>query len=177
MTPLLLTEATKGAGNAGWLDVTGDVVVPMLAIVATVIAGMATYIRQQKANRRDQHRDLFSEALRAIADYQELPYLVRRRSDHSPMTPADLARHASEVQTRLDFYAARIRLESADVADAFDNLVSTTRQEAGAHMTSAWAEPRITSDADMPLGTAYARDRAEAAKAACIKAMQAYLRS
>jgi hypothetical protein len=86
-----------------------------------------------------------------------------------------LARHASEVQTRLDYYVARMRLESDEVADAFERLVTVTRQEAGAQMTEAWEQPRITSDAEMPVGTRYARDRADAEKVACLKVMLAHL--
>jgi hypothetical protein len=174
--PAAVALAAKNtAGGKGWLDIAGDVVVPAVAIVAPLVWAVITYVRQQRANRRDRVRDLFSEALRGVADYQELPYLVRRRSDESPMKPSELARHASEVQTRLDYYVVRIRLESAAVADAFDRLVSVTRQEAGAQMTEAWSQPRIVSDAEMPLGTRYTRERAEGEKAACLAAMQAHL--
>lgn len=181
MIPAFLAAATTApATSAGWVDVAGRVVVPALAALAalaTVIIGILTYVRQQQGNRRDRLRDLFSEALRGVADYQELPYLVRRRSEESPMKPSELARHASDVQTRLDYYVARIRLESDEVADAFDRLVTVTRHEAGAQMTEAWALPRLTSDAEMPLGSRYPRDRAAAEKVACVKVMLAHLAS
>ena len=177
MIPVLLVEAITAGDGRDWLDVTDGVIVPTLAIIGGLLGVVLAYRHQQKENRRVRLRDLFGEALRAIADYQELPYLVRRRSDQSPMTPADLAHHASDVQTRLDYYVARLRLESPDVANPYDALVLATRQEAGAQISSAWAEARVTSDAAMPLGTAYSRERADGAKQPCIEAMQAYLQA
>lgn len=149
--------------------------VPTIAALITVAGGIWTYIRQQREKRRDHLRDLFSQALRAVADYQELPYLVRRRTAEPPMSTSEMIRHISDVQTRLDYYVARIGLESARVAAAYQRLVSSTRREAGSQMTEAWALPRITDDTQIPLGEAYSRDEAENAKEACLEAMQRHV--
>ena len=149
--------------------------VPTIAALITVAGGLLTYIRQQREKRRDQLRDLFSEALRAVADYQELPYLVRRRASDPPMSTSEIIRHISDVQTRLDYYVARIGLESPELATAYQSLVNSTRREAGSQMTAAWGLPRITDDTQVPLGDAYPRDQTESAKEACLEAMQRHV--
>lgn len=161
--------------GVSWIAVAG-VVVPTLAIIATVGLGVWTYRRQQESKHQDHLRDLFSDALRTVADYQELPYLIRRRSDAPPMTTAELTWHVSGVQTRLDYYVTRLALEDDSVGKAFETLVVATRQEAGGQMTEAWHQARITRDEDVPLGSGYTRETADAAKAACSLVMQQYLR-
>jgi hypothetical protein len=151
------------------------ILVPLAVIAITTGVGIWTYARQQRDRRRDALRDLFSEALRAVADYQELPYLIRRRSHETPMTPSELSRHASDVQSRLDFYVARLQLESAELGDAYERLVRAARQEAGSHMSEAWQQPRIGSDEDMSLRLRYPRDSADEQRAMCLPVMREHL--
>lgn len=174
MSLLVLATAAKAQGPS-WLEVAGAVLVPTVVAIITASVAIWTYVQQQRVKRCDALRDLFSEALRAVADYQELPYLVRRRSDETPMTPSEVARHASEVQTRLDFYVARLRLEARVLGEAFESLVRATRQEAGTQISDAWRQPRLASDAEMPLGAGYPRGAADEQKARCIRVMQDHL--
>lgn len=101
--------------------------------------------------------------------------MIRRRSDSQPMTREELTRHASEVQSRLDFYVARLELESQSLGDAYGRLVTVARHEAGAHMTSAWHEVRVDSDAAVPLGAAYERAAADEERCRCVAVMRSYL--
>lgn len=157
------------------LDLTADVLVPTIAAVIAVGVALVTRHFQLRDKRRDDLRKVFSDALAAVADYQELPYLVRRRSEAGPMTAADLTWHASQVQTRLDFFVARLQLESTDLGVAFEQLVRAARLETGAHLTEAWNEPRITADGGMVLGVRYRRDAANAERAACLAVMRRHI--
>lgn len=174
--PATAANAAAEAG-ASWFDVLVGVGIPMVVVVGTIVYGIWSYRRQQRDKHRDNLRDLYSEALRAVADYQELPYLVRRRSDDSPTKPSELTWHASGVQSRLDFYVARLQLESDALGTAYEALVGVTRREAGAHMTAAWHEDRLASDADIPLGAAYPRDGADAERQRCLAVMRQHLAS
>lgn len=175
-TPVAAADAAAEAGTS-WFDVLVGVAIPMVVLVGTIAYGIWSYRRQQRDKHRDSLRDLFSEALRAVADYQELPYLVRRRSDDSPMKPSELTWHASGVQSRLDFYVARLQLESDALGTAYGALVGATRREAGAHMTEAWRENRLASDADIPLGAAYPRNSADQERQRCLAVMRQHLGS
>jgi hypothetical protein len=131
------------------------------------------YVRRNQ--RRDDLRGVFSAALQSVAEYQELPYLIRRRSERSPLTPSDVAARANDVQTRLDYYVARLHFESPELGEAYDALVKAVRSESGRHMSEAWRQPRIANDAEMALGSPYPRDRADRARAHCIHVMQRHL--
>lgn len=157
------------------LDLTADVLVPTIAAAIAVAVALITRHFQVRDKHRDDLRALFSDALAAVADYQELPYLVRRRSDLPPMTTAELTWHASQVQTRLDLFVARLELESTQLGAAFERLVRTARQEAGAHVTEAWNQERISTDGEMVLGARYPRDAADAERAACLALMRAHI--
>lgn len=157
------------------LDLTADVLVPTIAAAIAVAVALITRHFQVRDKRRDDLRALFSDALTAVADYQELPYLVRRRSDLSPMTTAELTWHASQVQTRLDLFIARLELESTQLGAAFEQLVRAARQEAGAHVTEAWNHERISTDGEMVLGAKYPRDAANAERNACLALMRRHI--
>lgn len=173
IAPLL--ELAEAPERVTWLDVsTGDMIPVVVASIAAVIATVI-HVREQRSQRRDRLRETFSEALRAVADYQELPYMVRRRSDSQPMTREELTHHGSEVQSRLDFYVARLELESQPLGDAYGRLVAATRRETGAQITSAWNEDRLDSDAAVPLGIAYERTAADEERRRCVEVMRDYL--
>lgn len=171
----IAAETTDAAASVSWLDISAGILVPILLAIGTIAYGIFMYAHQQRDKRRDGLRDLFSEALRAVADYQELPYLVRRRSDDSPMKPSEVTRHASDVQSRLDYFVARLQLESETLGDAYECLVRATRGEAGPHMSEAWDQDRLTSDADMSLRARYPRDQADAQRSECLKVMREHL--
>jgi len=172
-----LLQQSPGATRATttWLEITKGLIIPVVLAAAAGLVGVWNYLQEQRERRRTVLRDLFSEALRAVADYQELPYLVRRRSDMTPMTPSELARHASDIQIRVDYYIARLRLEASSLGDSYKRLVGVTRQEAGAHISAAWTQPRIEADEDMPLRARYPRDRADTERSACLAVMHDYL--
>lgn len=164
------------AGAVNWHETFwGAIAVPMAAAALAALVAVWGYRREQWTKRRDALRTLFSEALRAVSDYQELPYLIRRRSKTSPMTAAELIARASDVQTRLDLHVARLQLESSELGEAYLHLVRTVRSEAGPQMTDAWRSPTIRSDKGVPLGLAYPRDATERARAACLVVMRAHL--
>jgi hypothetical protein len=91
------------------------------------------------------------------------------------MTREELTRHAREVQSRLDFYVARLELESSALGEVFGRLVSATRREAGAQMSQAWASPRITDDDRVPLGVAYDRTSANEERRRCLSVMRTHV--
>lgn len=157
------------------LDVTTDVLVPTITAALAVVVALVARHLQLRDKRRDDLRALFSDALAAIATYEELPYLVRRRSDAPPMTSAELTWHASQVQTRLDYFVARLELEATELGSAYELLVRAARQETGAHVSEAWGQPRITADTEMPLGSRYPRDAVDAQRTACLAVMQSHL--
>lgn len=149
--------------------------VPIAAagLAATVVVGGYLYERRNK--RRDDLRTLFSDALETVAEYQELPYLVRRRADSSPMTTAELSAKISAVQTRLDFFAARLSLEAEEVGSTYVQLVKTIRAESGSQVSEAWRAERLREDSAVPLGSAYPRTKGEEAKTKCLQVMQGYV--
>lgn len=169
------TEAATKTAGPSWFDILVGVGTPVIVLMGTIAYGIWSYRRQQQDKHRDGLRDLFSEALRAVADYQELPYLVRRRSDHSPMKPSELTWHASGVQSRLDYYVARLQLESDALGDSYASLVGATRREAGAQMTESWREERLATDGEIPLGAAYPRDSADQERQRCLASMRLHL--
>lgn len=153
-----------------------NVLVPIVAAVLAACVVVGGYLYERRNKRRDDLRELFSDALEAVAEYQELPYLVRRRSDSSPMTTADLSARISAIQTRLDFFTARLSLESEEVGLTFENLVRVVRSESGSQISEAWRADRLAEDSLMPLGMSYPRSKGEEAKTETLKMMQAYLR-
>lgn len=141
------------------LDAGGAVLIAAALQVITTIVGTivvacfgVSYRRQQSLARAERRSRIHAEAIQAVHDYLEAPYRVRRR-DGSPEARMALAEAVSDIQSRLRYYDALLRLEStASVADAFADAVAAARREAGAAITEAWKSPPTKRDEDVPIG-------------------------
>lgn len=126
---------------------------PLVVIVSAasslVVAGVAGWWRAHREDvaRRQEH---FANALAAVAEYCEFPYVVRRRGASDPERERlRISSELRDVQQRIAFYQAWLRTESHDVADAYDHLVAEVRKVAGGQMHDAWTRAPIVSDEEM----------------------------
>lgn len=144
------------------------------ALVAAVVAVLG--YRAQQGHARDERRAaMYAEALRAVEDYLEGPYRIRRR-DGSPEQRAQITTWLSDVKSRINYHRALMDLHApGDVGQYYDDFVLTARREAGPQMTAAWSEPPTLADAGVPLGAAYDRSDSDRARRRVVDAMRAEL--
>ena len=158
--PSALPWTFLGWDASDWATICGALGAGLLAALVAV----SGYILQQRAARRDAHRTMYAEALRAVEDYLEAPYLVRRR-DGSATSRQALVAHISAVQSRLNFYCVWLQMHApAPVHPAYTAYVSAARREAGSQMTTEWRRGPTRHDNQVPLGTAYPRPLSDAAR-------------
>lgn len=126
---------------------------PLVVIVSAasslVVAGVAGWWRAHREDvaRRQEH---FANALAAVAEYCEFPYVVRRRGASDPERERlRISSELRDVQQRIAFYQAWLKADSDHVADAYDKLVAEVRQTMGGEMRDAWTRPPIVSDEEM----------------------------
>ncbi len=173
------TPATKG-GSGGGLDA-GDVIA-IVAVVVSVIGlavtiGVAAYnvLQQQKENRRQERAKAYAEAIRAVEDYLETPYRIRRR-DGSAAVRWELTESISEIQSRINLHADWLAINaSQNVYDAYLAFVHAAKEEAGGQMTAMWAGPVTTTDEQVPLGEPFKQPKSVAAKKVVLEAMKGCL--
>jgi hypothetical protein len=137
-----------------WFDgpVTGDGLITLIAAVLAAVVVMIGYSIQKKQAREAEQAAVYGEAIRAVHDYLEAPYRVRRRDGGSPARMA-ITDHVSDVQSRLAYYETLLRVHApADVGAAFEALVATAKREAGPQMTLAWQGRPTRKDQEVPLG-------------------------
>ncbi len=151
--------------------------------LATIIAGIGAafvaawvavhgYRRQQQAGRRDQRTAMYAEALRAVEDYLEGPYRIRRR-DGGAEQRCQITTWLSDVKSRINYHRALMDLHApGDVAHYYDEFVQAAQREAGPQMTAAWQAPPTIHDADVPLGQAYDRSMSDRARRRVVDAMR-----
>jgi hypothetical protein len=152
-------------------------------IIAAVAAGLLAagvavfgYSRQQRSARRDQRATGYAEALRAVEDYLEAPYRIRRR-DGSSAARMSVATHVSDIQSRISFYTGWLSIHAPhDVRQAYVAFVIAAKQDAGPQMTHAWRSRPTRKDRDVPLGAALPQPRASLARDAVLAAMRRDLR-
>lgn len=169
--PELLVDAARAvsrdaSATSTWLGLSAENWTTIIAAIgaAAIAATVAVvgYSRQQKLARAERLATTFSEALRAVEDYLEAPYRIRRR-DGSHQARMTITNHISEVQSRLKYYGALISLHAnGDVVTAYEQYVSEARATAGPQMTTAWKEAPTRRDRQVPLGRAYPQPTATA---------------
>lgn len=157
-----------GWGASDW----ATILAAFLAALVAALVAVWGYTVQQRAARDDQHRTIYAEALRAVEDYLEAPYLIRRR-DGSAAARRELSTHISDIQSRLSFYCAWLQLHApTEVHSTYSSYVAHARREAGAQMSAAWSGHPIRRDRDVPLGTAYQHPESTRARDVVLAAMR-----
>lgn len=150
------------------------VLVPVIAILGAALTALLTYGLNRRAARRERRALAFSEALRIVEDYAEMPYRIRRR----PGTPEgrhQLTEEVSRIYSRLAFHQALLDIEAPAVADAYRHLVNEAKSEVGPQMKEAWQKEVRSTDAEMNLETGYNRNRVDLARDRCVATMRAEL--
>ncbi len=145
-----------------------------VALGGVVVAFLGYVFHHHKA-RRERKTRAFADALGAVAEYQELPYRIRRRQGSDAATRAAIAERVSDIQVKVTFHLAWLEIESDAVATAYRNLVAAARRESGQHMSTAWSEPLLADDAAMSLCTGYSTPDTDTARAVCLTKMRAHL--
>jgi len=123
------------------------------AVIAAVV-GAAVNVglarRKSREEERARLRTMFAEALEAVAQYKEFPYAIRRRRADQPAEErVRLSEELRGIQARISYYLAWTKMESDDVGQSYDRLVTELRAVAGGACHDAWLAPAATSDAEM----------------------------
>lgn len=150
----------------------GDGIATIVAAILAAAIALIGYSIQQSTTRKERRATIYSEALRAVEDYLEAPYLVRRR-DGSNGSRQNVTTQISEIQSRLSYYCALLDLHAhTQISNAYSELVRTARSEAGPAMSAAWKTRPTTKDKNVPLGQRFERTRSDAARRAVIAAIR-----
>jgi len=148
-----------------WIDgpVTGDGIVTLVAALLAALVVMIGYSIQKQQAREAEQAIAYGEAIRAVHDYLEAPYRVRRRDGGSVARMA-ITDHLSDVQSRLAYYSTLLRVHAPkDVGAAYKQLVATAKAEAGPQLTAAWQERPTRKDQEVPLGAKFDQPLSSAA--------------
>ncbi|MFD5865561.1 hypothetical protein ACFWGP_11445 [Agromyces sp. NPDC127015] len=154
-----------------WIGAGATVLAAVIAAVVVVVG----YVVQQRKARSDRRARNYAEAIRAVHDYLEAPYLVIRR-DGSATARMAVSSTISEIQSRLRFYESLLGIQApAHVAEAYRELVKCARAEAGGHMTKAWRARALRRDRRTPRGERLRHPLSDAAMKRTLDAMRSDL--
>lgn len=153
--------------------ITGDGILAFVAALLAAVVVIGGYAFQKSQARKAEQALVYGEAIRAVHDYLEAPYKVLRR-DGSAGARMAITNHVSDVQSRLAYYSTVLRVHAPeDVRDAYRELVSAARSEAGPQMTAAWRHQPTRRDRDVPLLTRLEQPQSDLALENTIRTMAA----
>ena len=129
--------------------ISGPVAGAVIGLLGIVIG---LWINGDRAERQ-RRRDLHARALNAVLSYAEMPFMIRRRRHESEERSAErvrLSTHFSEVKAEIATCQVLLAADGDQrVAGAYDVLVETARNTAGAEAHQAWIDDPIQTDAEM----------------------------
>lgn len=144
----------------------------MLAAVIAATVAVNAYKAQQREARRQEKATYHAEAVRAVEDFAEAPYRIRRR-DGSAQARREVTQHISDIKSRISFYSAWMAIHGSDSgATAYAGFVCTAQTEAGRQMTTAWRARPTRKDKDVPIGSPLPRVATDLARATLLAAMR-----
>lgn len=145
----------------------------ILAGLLAALVAVLGYAWQQWQARADARAVVYGEALRAVEDYAEAPYVVRRRSGKDAR--ANVTKQISEIQSRLSLYCSLLEISAnGEISRAYAKLVATARAEAGTEMSRAWRSRRIRRDAEVPGQDRFDRSEIDRERRAYLEAIRRY---
>lgn len=166
-TPIPSIDPSLALDSLSW-DGVATVIAALLAAVTAIVG----YGIQQGASRKASRAATYSEALRAVDDYLEAPYLVRRR-DGSAAARLSVTSHISDIQSRLSYYCTLLEVQAhVEISTAYQALVSAARSESGPAMSSAWRTRPTRHDRDVPIASRHDRSRSDDARRSYIDAVK-----
>lgn len=167
MTPIPLPSTALTVAPFSW-DGVATVIAALLAAIVAIIG----YSIQQGLARKERRAVIYSEALRAVEDYLEAPYLILRR-DGSASARQSITTHISDIQSRLSYYCALLEIHAhSEISTAYQALVSSARAEAGKTMSAAWRGRPTRRDKGVPIASRHDRSRSDDARRAYIGAIK-----
>ena len=113
-------------------------------VVAATIASLVAlvgYLGSQRIQRVERRAQLFADAMRAVDQVHELPFLIWRRADTSEETVQRLGRLQSELLQNARYYVNLLRIEAPYVASAFYLLAVRARRQTHVNRVVAWEDP------------------------------------
>lgn len=131
-------------------------VLPLLlasTLLAAFLTGLINIVlarRKSREEERSRMRTIFAEAFAAYTSYREYPYVIRRRNrEQAAAERVRISEQIRQTHERLNYYVAWTRAESADIGQAYAELIRHARTTAGAAMRRAWNTPPIAEDSAM----------------------------
>lgn len=149
--------------------------VSAVGIAVSAITATVAYLVNQRQSRRARQAQLFAEALLAVSNFRNYPFLVARRSIGD--SREKLVNIASSVHASLDYHADLLRLEAPALAAPFDDVLRAARKEYNDHGKRAWEMAPVAVDADMNrgLGSVFLSPETDKAISRCLSAMASEL--
>jgi hypothetical protein len=134
------------------IHIDGPAVGAVLALIGVFIG---LWVNGDRAER-DRRRRLHARALKAIVDYGEMPFMIRRRQYEEEERSAERVRlsdHFSGVEAEISTCQVLLGADGDEkLAASYDQLFETARSTVGREAHLAWTEPAIISDEEMNMG-------------------------
>ena len=122
----------------------------LLAALISAAVSVIGYWQNARAKRQDRQRQLFADTFRAVMEYREFAYRVRRRPPGTDRTAITNA--LSDVQAQLNLHMATLEIEAPRVAEHYRRLVVETRRVVGPQISVGWDQEPTQRDPDIHVG-------------------------
>ena len=119
----------------------------LLAALISAAVSVIGYWQNARAKRQDRQRQLFADAFRAVMEYREFAFRVRRRPPGTDRTA--ITDDLSDVQAQLNLHMATLEIEAPRVAEHYRMLVVETRRVAGPQISAGWDQEPTQRDSDI----------------------------
>ncbi|MGE3858122.1 MAG: hypothetical protein AB7G21_14285 [Dehalococcoidia bacterium] len=124
----------------------------LLPLALPTLVAAAAYFMKRRADALERRRELCARALACVFEWMETPYRIRRRSAGDSGARVLVATAIHDLQERLAFHQAWLRIEIPQLADPYETLCGAAKAATARAAQEAWISPGIESDADMNVG-------------------------
>jgi hypothetical protein len=144
-TGQLTVTAATAAGAPVWVSVA--VAVVGSAVIASIVGGVLTQLREAAAARRER----YAAAVALLAARVEFPFRIRRRTSDDPVALTALTDRGHDLQERLADARAWITSESPALGEVYAEALAAIDTEVAPACAAAWDTGPVSTAAGMNL--------------------------
>jgi hypothetical protein len=139
------------ADSSTSVQVLSLVVIPLVVAVVGILGGIVLGSLNRREEARAHRQEFYAEAVKAVVEWMEYPYRIRRRTTDDPSELRRLAEIGHGIQERLAYYRTWTLIDDPRTGAVYASVIEGIRERVGSACRDAWTVNPVSSPEGMNL--------------------------
>jgi hypothetical protein len=142
---------TLATGSGGSVPFLSAIIIPLAVAFVGILGGIVLASLSRRQEARAHRQEFYAEAVKAVVEWMEYPYRIRRRTSDDSGELRRLTEIGHGIQERLAYYRTWTLIDNAETGAVYGSVIEGIRQRLGSACRDAWTMDPISSPEGMNL--------------------------